>query len=113
MIQLLLILMNRKYTQHREVRHEYYDPLTLQPKWRPLYLTWDMGEILTHPSVRKLKEHSPLEPLKVGSVVYFVGICKLSFSQHSRLIFGCIYKAIIFIEGILQSRNRALLKLFQ
>jgi len=70
-----------------------------------------MEEILIYPLVRKLKEHSPLEPLKVGSVFFFVGICKLRFSWHSRLIFGCIYKAIIFIENIVQFRNRALLKI--
>lgn len=59
-----------------------------------------MGEILIYPLVGKLKKHSPLEPLKVDSIFFSVGICKLSHLQPSRLIFGCVYRAIIFNENI-------------
>lgn len=58
-----------------------------------------MGELLIYPLVKKLRQQSPLEPLKVGRIFFFVDICKLSFSQDSRLTFDNVYRPILFNEN--------------
>lgn len=70
-----------------------------------------MEEILIYPLVWNLKRHSSPKPLKVGSVFFFAGIFKLSFSQWPGLPFGSVQRAIVSNENIVCFRNRAVLKI--